>query len=534
MNNNISYAIPVIDLFAGPGGLGEGFASIGRGENKDFFQIRLSVEKNPYAHATLLLRSFFRQFPYNDVPPEYYAFLKSEISLDDMFIAYPAEAVRAREEVWCAELGSGDLFNSILDEKIETIIKDKEKWVLIGGPPCQAYSVMGRSRNKGKKGYNPEKDQRHFLYLEYLRILAKHKPAVYVMENVKGILSSKVSNNLIFDQILYDLKNPSLSTAESAGEKKSNVVYQVFSLATDHSTDISGNHFLDSKDFVIKSEKYGVPQSRHRVIILGIREDYLNGKSLGRLKEEKQINLSKIINGLPRIRSGLSNHALEPDSKKNWYRCLKDILSQHWFCSDLKNINPKIYNLMIETIEKMRMPHKDKGAEFISCQASIAYRPDWYIDNRIGGVCNHSSKSHINEDLHRYLYASCFSKTKGRSPKLCDFPDDLLPNHKNVYNGDFGDRFRVQLSNKPSTTITSHIAKDGHYYIHPDPTQCRSLTVREAARLQTFPDNYYFMGSRSQQYIQVGNAVPPLIAKKIAKIVVDFLKGEQDKIPWIQ
>jgi len=110
MNHNFSSVIPVIDLFAGPGGLGEGFASIGRNEGKEFFQISLSVEKNPSAHATLLLRSFFRQFPHNNVPPEYYSFLRGDMSSEELFIFYPDEAARAREEVWCAELGSGDEF----------------------------------------------------------------------------------------------------------------------------------------------------------------------------------------------------------------------------------------------------------------------------------------------------------------------------------------------------------------------------------------------------------------------------------------
>ncbi len=129
-------------------------------------------------------------------------------------------------------------------------------------------------------------------------------------------------------------------------------------------------------------------------------------------------------------------------------------------------------------------------------------------------------------DLHRYLFASCYAKEYQYSPKLNMFPPGLLPNHRNVddENVPFDDRFRVQISGAPSTTIVSHISKDGHYYIHHDPSQCRSLTVREAARLQTFPDNYFFEGTRTQQYHQVGNAVPPFLAKQLGESVASFLQ----------
>jgi DNA (cytosine-5)-methyltransferase 1 len=129
------------------------------------------------------------------------------------------------------------------------------------------------------------------------------------------------------------------------------------------------------------------------------------------------------------------------------------------------------------------------------------------------------------EDLRRYWFAAAYGQIHSESPKLRDFPKQLLPNHANA-NSDlrpFEDRFRVQLADSPSTTVVSHIAKDGHYYIHPDPLQMRSFTVREAARLQTFPDNYFFCGNRTEQYTQVGNAVPPLLANEIAEIVSELL-----------
>ena len=123
----------------------------------------------------------------------------------------------------------------------------------------------------------------------------------------------------------------------------------------------------------------------------------------------------------------------------------------------------------------------------------------------------------MTSDLARYLFAAVFGRVTDRSPRASEFPAVLAPNHRNWGSEKFTDRFRVQIATRPASTLTSHISKDGHYFIHPDPSQCRSLTVREAARLQTFPDNYFFKGSRTQQYVQVGNAVPPLLALQIAK-----------------
>ena len=138
-------------------------------------------------------------------------------------------------------------------------------------------------------------------------------------------------------------------------------------------------------------------------------------------------------------------------------------------------------------------------------------------------------------DLPRYLFVSAFGAARGRSPVLSNFPEALLPTHKNVNkNGNkghqaFADRFKVQLANRPSSTITCHIAKDGHHFIHYDVAQCRSLTVREAARLQTFPDNYFFEGNQTEQYHQVGNAVPPFLAAQLADIVFSLFRTARQR-----
>ena len=153
-------------------------------------------------------------------------------------------------------------------------------------------------------------------------------------------------------------------------------------------------------------------------------------------------------------------------------------------------------------------------------------------DDRLRFLDAHDTRTHMASDLRRYMYATVFAKVMKRSPKLSDFPVSLLPDHHNVSLGAsgkmFSDRFRVQLSHEVATTVTSHISKDGHYFIHYDPVQCRSLTVREAARLQTFPDNYKFEGPRTQQYHQIGNAVPPYLAAQIAEIIAEILDSMKD------
>jgi DNA (cytosine-5)-methyltransferase 1 len=156
---------------------------------------------------------------------------------------------------------------------------------------------------------------------------------------------------------------------------------------------------------------------------------------------------------------------------------------------------------------------------------------NWFLDEKLEGVINHQSRAHLLDDLRRYLFAELFSKSEGRFPRLADFDEyhlKLMPDHDNAKSGKFEDRFRVQLPDEPATTVTSHISKDGHYFIHYDPKQCRSLTVREAARVQTFPDNYLFCGARTAQFHQVGNAVPPYLAFQISKIIYKLFKDIND------
>ena len=149
----------------------------------------------------------------------------------------------------------------------------------------------------------------------------------------------------------------------------------------------------------------------------------------------------------------------------------------------------------------------------------------WLERPELRAIAQHETRGHMVSDLGRYLFAAVFGTVRGYSPKAADFPLALSPDHRNWHTGVFNDRFRVQLADEASTTVTSHISKDGHYFIHPDPLQCRSLTVREAARLQTFPDDYVFLGNRTQQYVQVGNAVPPFLARQIAQLVLASVEG---------
>ncbi|MDB4543726.1 DNA cytosine methyltransferase [Akkermansiaceae bacterium] len=514
--------IPIIDLFAGPGGLGEGFSRNPLGSRQKDFKIALSIEKDPYAHKTLTTRAFYRQFPEGEVPDDYYSYLQGEIDREELFKRYPEEGLVAKEEAQQRTLGEDPEISKLIGQKI----KGHDKWVLIGGPPCQAYSLAGRSRMLGlvrgeeesersfqdrKKAVQKkfESDHRHTLYREYLKIIADHSPPVFVMENVKGILSAKLNGKLIFPQIIDDLSNPcKLIKRGSRGPR-----YRILSLVK-KSEDLFGRD-LQPRDYLIKSEEYSVPQARHRVILLGVRED-LSSSELDLLSPQVGPSVSSVIQNLPKLTPGVSK-----GSGEGAYKALSAILEEPWW-PDFKE-NPLFANVAakMEKVLQNAENREDRGGEFYKYTQKNSNH--WYADSKLVGVPNHQTRSHIRADLWRYFFCASFAEKYHRSPSLKDFPRGLLPKHRNVEAAikgqKFGDRFRVQCGDRAATTITSHISKDGHYFIHPDPRQSRSLTVREAARLQTFPDNYRFEGPRTQQYHQVGNAVPPLLAYQIAEIV---------------
>lgn len=511
--------IPVIDIFAGPGGLGEGFSTLRDSKGRPIFKIGLSVEKDKTAHQTLLLRSFFRQFERRLLPGEYYDCVRGEIELDALFKKHPRQAKAARKEAICAELGKHDWKE--IDEQIKGAIGESPNWVLIGGPPCQAYSLVGRSRMRKKNPQKFGKDKRHLLYREYLRIIAAHRPPVFVMENVKGMLSSKFRQDPIIDKILSDLREPHKALPELMGDSTCRPVrYELYPLADYGNCKPAKEGTESPEKYILRCEEHGIPQARHRVILVGIRSDI--GSSIERLARRKHVSMWRAIKDLPEMRSRLSGRSTNgKDSPEAWLEAIKCICDCDVVPCD--QLDPQIRRVLRKFSEKLTA-RRNIGAEFVKSTAKPQWKLKWFHDPRLDGALNHTARSHIAEDLRRYFFATCFARSKRNSPTITDFPLALLPLHKNLQDKKpeeivFADRFRVQVAHRPATTVTSHISKDGHYFIHPDPTQCRSLSVREAARLQTFPDNYYFSGPRTAQYHQVGNAVPPLIAKEIARAV---------------
>ena len=408
-------SIKILDLFAGAGGFSEGFYA----NNCDLVA---HIEMDKEACNTLSTRAIFYALKKKNKLDYYKKYLLGEISKDDLITKFKLE--KERDSVIQAEISKenyGDLINEVKKK-----LNGSKLDIIIGGPPCQAYSMIGRSRDvNGMKG-----DKRNFLYKYYVEFLKGLKPKVFIFENVPGLKTAGGGKYLKDMRVLMD----------KAG----------------YNTDFK----------ILKAADYGVPQNRKRVIMIGW-DKRLGIKDYPDFKEVKR---SYIVND---------------------------------FLSDLPEI--KQGNL----IGKMKYKNYSSFLEKIGIR-----------DMKMDIITDHVTRPQTVQDLKIYKIA-IKEHNKGKLLKYNELPKELIT-HKNTKA--FLDRFKVVDSNaKASQTVVAHISKDGHYYIHPDMKQLRSLSVREAARLQTFPDSYRFEGSRTSQFHQIGNAVPPMLANKIASVIVKYI-----------
>lgn len=469
--------IPVIDIFAGPGGLNEGLSQVRDERGNPVFDIRGSYEMESRAVETLTLRAAQRRILQSqDGRAAWHDFLQTgdEAALR---ASYPDEFAEAAEHVTQIELGPDTRKTS--DERIREQLTGDD-FVLVGGPPCQAYSLVGRARRTNDKDFY--EDKKHFLFKEYLHILEEHRPAAFVMENVKGLLSARHGESQMFDLIKEDL--------ELEGE------YRIRSLVVD--TDAPA-----PDDFVIRSERFGVPQKRHRVILLGLRHDVEGAPEV--LRPSTGVTLRDAIGNVPALRSTLS--AGHTTARWEAARAI-----------GLQSARHRVGPVTLDLIPAEQTDRQIAAAESLQ---------QWLQPGVPTSL--HDSRRHMELDVARYAYYAAMLED-GLRPRVNELPAGLRPTHKNVSREvvPFSDRFWVQAWDEPSSTIVSHLGKDGHHFIHPDPAQARSLSVREAARLQTFPDDYWFCGPRTAQFQQVGNAVPPRLAHQIGEVLGRFLASRDE------
>ena len=481
--------IPVVDLFAGAGGLTEGFASLVDSEGEHVFQPVMSVEKDPDACETLRLRSFLSRIAAAEpgLPWEYEQFLRDRDprALECLKKRFPIAWDGARCEVVEGELGDAD---AVLIEMARMRVEAASPsgvWVLAGGPPCQVYSTAGRSRRKHDPSF--EGDPRLRLYQSFMKFVHMLCPPVVVFENVVGILSAKVDGEPVFSRIVHDFM--------SAGYSVRSVVDPCPAVP---------------RDYIVESEKFGIPQARHRVILLAVRRG--RGLHTEVLRERETATVRDALVGLPKLH-GIASY---PQGT-----CLPRF--EEW-----KKLAPEPVAKIVRSAMIAPYAILSESNEISRGQGKLS---GWYRGKLDGSKAleGHAARTVRMVDIERYTFCAAFAQVKGRSPRLEEMPRCLWPNHANLddVDGDsrpsFNDRYYVQAWGKPSSTVTAHIAKSGHHFIHPDPLQRRSLTLREAARLQTFPDDFAFMGTKTAQFRQIGNAVPPLLAQQIAQIVAKTL-----------
>ncbi|MBU3188330.1 DNA cytosine methyltransferase [Clostridium bowmanii] len=432
----------VIDLFSGAGGLTEGFY-------KEGYEVVAHVEKEKWACETLKTRiCFYYLLQKNDL--ELYKkylmsgcdYKKINEAREIIYNKYPELKEKVELEVLNKTFGNSKNEQGVtstqeiikLIQKAMNYNNKTEVDVIIGGPPCQAYSVIGRAR----MGESVGQDKRNYLFYYYKNIVDYFKPKIFIFENVPGILTAK--NGQIFNSIKDYFEKIGYTLKSGLNEKH--------------------------KDNILNAADFGVYQNRKRMILFGVRND---------LKSE-YLNFDNCINTF--------------NEEKVTKNAIGDLLKLQPGEGDENKLQPYGFNVELSEFELLMRENSS-------------------------GIINHQARN--IKDFDRKTYGDAIIKSNnGEKFYYSDLPE-LRRTHKNVES--FLDRFKVHGWNKTPHTIVAHISKDGHYNIHPDINQCRSLTVREAARIQSFPDNFKFEGPRTWQYVQVGNAVPPLMAQAIAKSI---------------
>ncbi len=439
----------VIDLFSGAGGLTEGFLSEG-------YKFVAHVEKEYWACETLKTRIMYYYLKERNDLEMYNNYLISSNSYKDIeknresvFAKYPQLKSILEKTVLNKKFGDVTKDKSATDIKdifklidiSMKYLKEKKVDIIIGGPPCQAYSIIGRSRMKEKV----KEDERNYLFYYYRDIVKKYKPEMFIFENVPGIFTAQ--NGKIFDEISKEFNKIGYKLKVGNKEKREENLQEAIN--------------------------YSVYQTRKRVILFGVRKDlnydYPNFVKYAE-KFNEEINTKNAISDLNKLKDG------EGYDRK---------------------------------IVKYKNPPQSRYEEYLR-RDSI-------------GILNHKARKLNDHD--REIYKLAIKKANKNEKLYYNELPESLKTHKNE--NSFSDRFKVHGMYEIPHTIVAHISKDGHYNIHPDIKQCRSLTVREAARIQSFPDNFLFEGPRTAQYVQVGNAVPPLLSKAIARALKSIKNGNK-------
>ena len=411
-----------IDLFAGAGGFSEGFKRAG-------LEPIAHVEVDPSACFTIKTRLSYYYLIENNKSDIYIKYLKGEISRDHLYSYIPSYILES-----VINLSIGDRNNPNIFQIIEKLNGNKDIDIIVGGPPCQAYSLIGRARDKS----GMQEDPRNYLYVQYGKFLKQYNPKLFIFENVIGLLSAE--------------KGKYFKNLQTYFRRLGYVV----------------------EPFIVNANQFGVLQNRKRIIIIGWKKDIV--LSIGELSDQvnSKYRVKSIFKDLPTLHAGAG---------------------------------------------------KDKYLSYI--EEVNDYLQFAKIRNSIGILTQHVTRPHTEQD--KEIYRITVEKWKTNRERL-DYNDlpERLKTHGN--RNSFLDRFKVVADDLPySQTVVAHIAKDGHYYIHPDIEQNRSISIREAARLQSFPDDYYFEGvkegrNRTSSFKQIGNAVPPLMVGKIAIKLIEHLR----------